>query len=30
MTTTPTPWPPGTQVEFDIGQGLAAGRASAK
>jgi phenolic acid decarboxylase len=28
MTTTTTPLPPGTQVEFDIGQGLAAGRAA--
>ena len=28
MTMTTTPLPPGTQVEFDIGQGLAAGRAA--
>jgi hypothetical protein len=28
MTTTPTPLPPGTQVEFDIGHGLAVGRAT--
>ena len=28
MTTMTVPLPPGTQVEFDIGQGLAAGRAA--
>jgi len=28
MTTTQNPLPPGTLVEFDIGQGLAAGRAT--